>query len=85
MSYSRQLVHWRPSDSKTPPISRTLLSILADLNNADVGIVSIRFLISNFSNPLPKPLETVPSESIIIGIIVTLIIFTNPFTRALNF
>ena len=35
-------------------------------------MVSIRPLISNFSSPLSKPLGTVPSEPITIGITVTL-------------
>ena len=32
--------HWNSSDSKSPKVYRTLLSILADLNNADVIMVS---------------------------------------------
>ena len=39
------------SESKSPQISRTLLSILADLNNAIVWMVSIRPLISKSSSP----------------------------------
>ena len=38
--------HWILSDSNSPQISRTLLSILADLNYALVCMVSIRPLIS---------------------------------------
>ena len=34
--------HWRLSDSKSPQISRTLLSILAVFNNAVVWMVSTR-------------------------------------------
>ena len=34
--------HWSLSDSKSPQVSRTLLSILAVLNNAVVWIVSTR-------------------------------------------
>ena len=45
------LFHWSLNDSKSPADSRTLFSILADLNNALVSMVSIRPLISKFSNP----------------------------------
>ena len=46
------------SDSKSTQVSRTLLSILADLKNAVVLMVSFRPLISNSSSPLLNPLET---------------------------
>ena len=46
--------HWSLGDSKSPWVSRTLLSILADLNNAVVWMVSTRLLIS--SPPLPVPI-----------------------------
>ena len=49
--------HWSLSNSESPKVSRTLLSILADLNNAVVWVVSA-LLISNFSSPHPKPLES---------------------------
>ena len=44
-----------------PGSRRTLLSILADFNNAVVWMVSIFLLISNFSIPLFKSLGKVPS------------------------
>ena len=47
-------------------VSRTLLSILANLKNAVVWVVSIRPLISNFSSPLSKSLGTVPSTPVTI-------------------
>ena len=47
--------HWSLGDSKTPQVSRTLLSILADLNNAVVWMVSTRPLISKFSCPCNIP------------------------------
>ena len=50
---------------------RTLLSILADLNNAVVWMISIRPVISKFSHPCTNPLVTVPSAPITIGITVT--------------
>ena len=42
--------HRRPKDSKSPVVSRTLLSILAILNNAVFWMVSIRPLISKSSS-----------------------------------
>ena len=36
-------VHWCLSDSKYPQISRTFLSILADLKNAIIIITSLEF------------------------------------------
>ena len=58
--------HWRLSDSKSPQVSRTLLSILAVFNNAVVWMVSTRRLTS-FNNSL----VTVPKAPITIGMIVT--------------
>ena len=63
--------HWSLSDSKSLQISRTPLSIMADLNNAVVLMVSIRPLISKFSTPCTNPLVPVPSAPFIIGISVT--------------
>ena len=51
--------HWSLSDSKYPQVSRTPLSILANLNNAVVRMVSIHPLIFNFSSPLSKFLENI--------------------------
>ena len=58
-------------DSKSFQVSRTLLSILADLNNAVVWIVSIRPLISKSSSPCSNSLVTVPIPLITTGITVT--------------
>ena len=66
--------HRSVSDSKSPQISRILLSILAILNNAVVWVVSIHPPISNSYSLLLKPLETAPSASVTIGITVTLMI-----------
>ena len=65
------LSHWSLSDSKPPKVSRTLLSILADLNIAVVWIVSSRPLNSKSSSPFINPLVTVPREPITIGITIT--------------
>ena len=63
--------HWTLSDSKSPQVSRTLLSILAVLNNAVVWMVSTRPPTSKSSSPFSSPLVTVPNAPITIGIIVT--------------
>ena len=76
------VVHWSLSDSKSPQVSRTLLSILAVLNNAVVWMVSTRppTSKSSFSNPL----VTVPNAPITIGIIVTYVFhsFFNSLARS---
>ena len=63
--------HWSLCDSKFPQVSRTLLSILADLNNVVEWIVSTRPLISKSSSPFNYPLVTGPKVRTTIGIIVT--------------
>ena len=63
------IFYWSLSDSKSPQVSRTLLSILADLNVT--WMVPTRPLISKPSSPSANPLVTVPSASITIGITVT--------------
>ena len=63
--------HWSLSDSKSPQVSRTLLSILAVLNNAVVWMVSTRPPTSKSSSPFSNSLLTVPNAPITIGIIVT--------------
>ena len=63
--------HWSLSDSKSPQVSRTLLSSLAFLNNVVVWMVSTRPPTSKSSNPFSNPLVTVPNAPITIGIIVT--------------
>ena len=65
------IFHWSLSDSKSPQVSRTLLSILAVLNNAVVWMVSARLPTSKCSSPFSNPLVTVPNPPITIGIIVT--------------
>ena len=62
---------WRLSDSKSPQVSTTLLSILAVFNNAVVWMVSTRPPTSKSSCPFSNPLVTVPNVPITIGIIVT--------------
>ena len=62
---------WRLSDSKSPQVSRTLLSILAVFNNAVVWVVSTRPLTSKSSRLFNNPLVTLPKAPVTIGIIVT--------------
>ena len=62
--------YWSLSDSKSPQVSRTLLSILAVLNNAVVWMVSTRPPTSKSSSLFSNPLVTVPKAPITIGMIV---------------
>ena len=74
-SFSNQrklmVFHWSLSDSKSPQVSRTLLSILADLNNTVVWMISDRPPNSYSTSFLSKLLGTVPSVPITTGITIT--------------
>ena len=61
--------HWSLSHSKSPQVSRTFLSFLADLNNAVVLIVFTCTPISKSHSPCINPLVTVPRTPITIGIV----------------
>ena len=76
--------HWRLSDSKSPQVSRTLLSILTVFSNAVVWMVSSRPPTSKTSRPFNNPLVTVPKAPITIGIIVTFVFhsFFNSLGRS---
>ena len=76
--------HWSLSDSKSPQVSRTLLSIQAVLNNVEVRKVSTHSPTSKSSSPFNNPLVTVPKAPIMIGIIVTFMFhnFFNSVTRS---
>ena len=63
--------HWSLSDNKSPQVTKTLLSILAVLNNAVVWMISTRTPTSKSSSPINNPLVTVTNAPITIGIIVT--------------
>ena len=54
--------NWSLSDSKSPQVSRTILSILAVFNNAIVLMVSTRPPNSQSSNPFNNPFVTVPKK-----------------------
>ena len=60
------------SDRKSPQVFRTLLSILADRNNAVVWMFLTHPHITKSSSPCINPLSVVPIASITIGITVTL-------------
>ena len=64
--------YWNLGDSNSQ-VSRTFLSILANLNNAVVWIVLTCSLFSSSSNPLTEPLGTIPSMPIKISITAILI------------
>ena len=66
--------HLSLSDSKSPQVSRTLLSILAVFNNSVVWRISTRPPTSKSSRPFNNPLVSVLKSPIIIGITVTFII-----------
>ena len=76
--------HWSLSDSKSPQVSRTRLSILAVLSNAVIWIVSTRPPTSKSSRPFNNPLVIVPNAPIIIGTIVTFMFhsFFNSLARS---
>ena len=76
--------HWSLSDSKSPQVSRTLLSILVVLNIAVVWMVSTPPPTSKSSSTSSNPLVTVPKAPITIGIIVTCMLhsFFNSLARS---
>ena len=63
--------NWRLSDSKSPEVSSTLLSILAVFNDAVVWMVPTRPPTPKSSRPFNNPLVSVPKALITIGIIIT--------------
>ena len=63
--------HWSLTDSKFPHVFRTLLSILTDVYNAAVCMVSSCPLISKSTSPCTKPFVTVMSAPITNSITVT--------------
>ena len=70
-SHQRQLMIFHWSLSESPQVSRTLLSILAVLNNAVLWMVSTTPLIFKSSRPFNNSFFTVPKALMTIGIIVT--------------
>ena len=78
------VLHWSLSDSKSPQVSRTRLTILAVLSNAVVWRVSTRPPISKSSRPFNNPLVIVPNTPITIGTNVTFMFhsFFNSLARS---
>ena len=76
--------HWSLSDSKSPKVSRTLLSILVVLSNTVIWIVSTRPPTSKSSRPFNNPLVIVPKAPIPNGTIVTFMFhsFFNSLARS---
>ena len=77
--------YWSLNDYKSSQVSRTLLSILAVLNNDVVWMVSTRPPTCKFSSLFNNPLVTVLKAPINIGIIVTFMFhrfFFNSLARS---
>ena len=74
--------HWNLNDSKSPLVFRTLLSILAELNN-NVIVSTCPLISSSFSTPCTNPLVSVKRAPITIGIIVTFM-FHNFFNSVVR-
>ena len=69
-------VSWVCMLHKSPQVSRTLLSILADLSNAVVWIFSTHPPTSESSSPFINPLVTVQSAPITIGTTFTFMFYS---------
>ena len=80
--YYLVVFHWSLTDSNSSQVTRTLLGILANLNNAVVWMVLILLQISNFSYRSSKPFVTIPSTPITTGITV---MFQSFFSSLANF
>ena len=78
------VLHWILSDSKSPQVSRTLLSILAVINNVVVWMVFSPPPTTKSSSPFNNPFVTVLNTPITIGIIVTFMFhsFFNTLIRS---
>ena len=68
---------WSLSDSKSPQVSKTLFSILADRNKAVDRMVSTRSLVFKSSSPRINSSVTVQRALITIGIIVTIMFHSS--------
>ena len=81
-----RVFHGGLSDSKSAQVSRTLFSILADLNNTVVWTVLTRPVISKSSSLCTNPLVTVRRAPITIGRVVNFRFhsFLNSLARSTN-
>ena len=68
--------HGSLNEIKSPQVYKTLLSILADLNDAVVWMISVRPQISNSSIPVTKRLGIIPSAKIKTGITINFMFHT---------
>ena len=78
------IFHWSLCYSKSLQVYRTLLSILAVLNNAVVWMVSTRPPTSKSSNPFNSIFVTISNVPIMIGIIIAYVFhsFFNSLARS---
>ena len=72
------VLHWSLNDCKSPQVSRTFLSILTNVKNAVVCMVSTYPLIFKSSNPFTNLKGTAPSAPVTISITV-IFMFYNFF------
>ena len=84
MTFFTPVFYWILSDTKSPQVSRTLLSILVDLNSLVVWMVLLIPVITNSSSLFSEPLQTNPSAPNIIGITSNLTFFIS-LTRSKYF
>ena len=63
--------HWKLSDSQSPQVYRTLISILTNLNSTVVWMVFTCAFISNSSRPFTNLLVTILRVPITVGITIT--------------
>ena len=63
--FYQMVFHWSLSDSKSPQVSRTRLSILAVLSDAVIWIVSTRLPTSKYSRPFNNPSVIVPKVQLV--------------------
>ena len=78
------IFHCSLSDSKSPQVSRTLLSTMADLISAVISLVSTHPPTFKSSRPFNNPLVILPRAPITIGTIVTFMFhsFFNSVARS---
>ena len=77
--------HWSLSDSKSPQVSRTLLSILAVLSNAVIWIVTTRPLTSESSRPFNNPFVIVSKAPITAKLTILQILFFVDYKKDRSF
>ena len=71
------IFHWSRRNRECHQISRILISILADLHNTVVWMISTGPCIPKSSSPCTNPIVTVPNAPITIGITVTFMLHNS--------